>query len=170
MWAKFPINILLPCSFMPYWNFFMKKSFLWQNQIITWITCFSPLFFVFFLLLSVWGTFTCWYQGGTWLILSIQQVVRGALWAYIVKYKIPCLQMCVILFSTPTWKEWSVLFHLSVWNCLLRFLNKKYEINCRIMASKQDKKVLLCMNKMLCWKRFTMNQMKVKNLFLERDQ
>ena len=30
--------------------------------------------------------------------------------------------------------------HLCVWNCFLRFVNKKYEINCRIIASRTKRK------------------------------
>ena len=120
MWAKFPINIHLFCSFLLCWNYFFKESLLWQNQIIMWITCFFPhILCIFFILSSIWGKFTCCHQGKTWLIFSIQQVAHDPFWAYIVKYKMLFLQICVTLFSISKWKHWIVLFHLCVWNCFL---------------------------------------------------
>ena len=96
---------------------------------------------MFFLLSPICGTFTCCHQGSTWLILSIQQVTHGPFWAWIVRYKTLCSQMCVTLFSTSKWKQWSVLFDLCVWNCFLSFVNKKYGIKYRIMASRLKRKL-----------------------------
>ena len=144
------------CPFLLCWIFFVKKSLLWQNQIIIWITCFFwHILCIFFLLLPIWSTFICCYQGTICLIFSIQQVAFSS---YIAKYKSLSLQMCVTLFSTSKWKQWSALFNLCVWNCFLHFVNQKHEINCRIMASrskgfyKKTKKIYY-----FCWKHFATN-------------
>ena len=94
----------------------------------------------FFLMSSIWSIFTCCHQGNTWLFFSIQQAAYGSFWAYFVKYKTLCLQMCVTLFSTSKRKQWSELSHLCVRYYFLRFANKKYEINCRIIVSRTKRK------------------------------
>ena len=48
--------------------------------------------------------------------------------------------MCITLFSTSKKKQSSVLFHLCVQNCFFHFVNEKYGINCRIMASRPKRK------------------------------
>ena len=158
MWATFPINIHLFCSFLFSRNFLIKKSLPWQNQIKIWMTCFFPhTLCIFFLLSSIWGTVTCCHQGSTWLIFTMQQVAHGSFWAYNVKYKTVCLQMRVTLFSTSSGKS-EVYFFIYVYETVSYVLwIRNTRSTVELWLQDQDENLLLCVNKMLCWNYFTTN-------------
>ena len=151
MWVKFLINIHLICSFLVLCIFFIKKSLLWQNQIIIWMTCFfRHILVIFFLLSSIWGTFTCCHYGSTWLIFSIQQVAHFEHTLRSIKL---CVYNCVSHYFLHRSGNSEVYFFIYVYETVPYFLwIRNTRLTAELWLQDQNENLLLCVNKMLCWK------------------
>ena len=138
------------------WSFFIKKSLLWQHPSHNLNGMLFPhILCVFFILLSVWGIYICCYQVRTWLILCIQQVAHGPI----------CVYNCVPHYLLHRSGNSEAYFFIYVYETASYVLWKRNtRSTVELWLHDQNETLRLCVNKMLCWKHFTTNYMKVKNL------
>ena len=165
MWAKFPTNIHLFCSFCFAGVFSSKKVCFDIIQVIIWMACFSHVYYVYFSFCSQYDVY----------IFVVIRLGRGLFCAYsrshMAQFKHTlwsnkhCVYNCVphyLLHRSGNSEAYFFIYVYETASYVLWIRNMRSTVE--LWLHDQNETLRLCVNKMICWKHFTTNYMKVKNL------
>ena len=152
MWATFPINIHLFCSFLLCWNFLIRKKYVLTKSNHNLKNMLFPAHFIFFFCsqYEVHLLVVIRVTDGSFSVYSRYHMVhfKHTLWS--VKYYVyKCVPHSFLHLSCT----FSIMYESASYLLGIRNIRSTVEL----WLHDQNENLLLFVNKMLCWKEFRMN-------------